>query len=81
MNLQQLPLISIVTFLPLVGAVILLFVKKENTELIKRFALVWTIFTFVASLGFVIGFRTADPAPSLARRRYGDQKHSAARGP
>jgi len=61
MNLQQLPLISIVTFLPLVGAVILLFVKKENTELIKRFALVWTIFTFVASLGFVIGFRTADP--------------------
>ena len=62
MNLQQLPLISIVTFLPLVGAVILFFVKKENTELIKRFTLVWTIFTFVVSLGFVIGFRTADPA-------------------
>ena len=61
MNLQQLPLISIVTFLPLVGAVILFFVKKENTELIKRFTLVWTILTFVVSLGFVIGFRTADP--------------------
>ena len=52
MNLQQLPLISIVTFLPLVGAVILFFVKKENTELIKRFTLVWTIITFVVSLGF-----------------------------
>jgi NADH-quinone oxidoreductase subunit M len=61
MNLQQLPLISIVTFLPLVGAVILFFVKKENTELIKRFTLVWTIITFVVSLGFVIGFRTNDP--------------------
>jgi NADH-quinone oxidoreductase subunit M len=61
MNLQQLPLISIVTFLPLVGAVILFFVKRENTELIKRFTLVWTILTFVVSLGFVIGFRTADP--------------------
>jgi NADH-quinone oxidoreductase subunit M len=56
MNLQQLPLISIVTFLPLVGAVILLFVKKENTDLIKRFTLVWTILTFVVSLGFLIGF-------------------------
>jgi NADH-quinone oxidoreductase subunit M len=61
MNLQQLPLISIVTFLPLVGAVILFFVKKENAELIKRFTLVWTIITFVVSLGFVIGFRTNDP--------------------
>jgi NADH-quinone oxidoreductase subunit M len=61
MNLQQLPLISIVTFLPLVGAVILLFVKKENADLIKRFTLVWTILTFVVSLGFLIGFRIADP--------------------
>ena len=61
MNLQQLPLISIVTFFPLVGAVILFFVKKENTELIKRFTLVWTILTFVLSLGFLIGFRTGDP--------------------
>jgi NADH-quinone oxidoreductase subunit M len=61
MNLQQLPLISIVTFLPLVGAVILFFVKKENTELIKRFTLVWTILTFVVSLGLVIGFRTDFP--------------------
>jgi NADH-quinone oxidoreductase subunit M len=61
MNLQQLPLISIVLFFPLVGAVILLFVKKEDTELIKRFTLVWTILTFVLSLGFVIGFRYADP--------------------
>ncbi len=61
MNLQQLPLISIVLFLPLVGAVILLFVKKEDAELIKRFTLVWTIITFVLSLGFLIGFQYGDP--------------------
>src|SRR5512139_175546 len=61
MNLQQLPLISIVLFFPLVGAVILLFVKKEDTELIKRFTLVWTILAFVLSLGFVVGFRYGDP--------------------
>ncbi len=61
MNFQQLPLISIVLFFPLVGAVILFFIKKENAELIKRFALVWSILTFVLSLGFVFGFHYADP--------------------
>ena len=61
MNLQQLPLITIVTFLPLVGAVLLFFVKKEHTETIKRFALIWTLITLVVSLGFLIGFRPAYP--------------------
>jgi NADH-quinone oxidoreductase subunit M len=61
MNLQQIPLISIVLFFPLVGAVILLFVKKEDTELIKRFTLVWTVLAFVLSLGFGVGFRYGDP--------------------
>jgi len=61
MNLQQLPLISIVLFFPLVGAVILFFIKKEDTELIKRFTLVWTILTFVLSLGFVLGFQSGEP--------------------
>src|SRR5512136_2516870 len=61
MNLQQFPLISIVLFFPLVGAVFLFFVKKEDTELIKLFTLVWTILTFVLSLGFVLGFQYGDP--------------------
>src|SRR5512136_2941822 len=61
MNLQQFPLISIVLFFPLVGAVFLFFVKKEDTELIKLFTLVWTILTFVLSLGFVLGFRYGYP--------------------
>ena len=61
MNFQQLPWISIVVFFPLVGAVILLFVKKENAELIKRFAFIWTLITLALSLIFVIGFRPNDP--------------------
>ncbi len=69
MNLQQLPLTSIVTFFPLLGAVILLFVKKENTELIRRFALIWTLITFVLSLGFVIGFRPNDPGFQFTESR------------
>ncbi len=60
MNLQQFPLISVVVFFPLVGAVILLFVKKENVELIKRFTLIWTVITFVLSLGLVIRFQIGE---------------------
>ena len=61
MNLQEIPLISIVLFFPLVGAVILAFVRRDDVELIKRFTLVWTIIAFVLSLGFVIGFQTGNP--------------------
>jgi NADH-quinone oxidoreductase subunit M len=61
MNLQQLPLISIVLFFPLVGAVIVAFMKRDDVELIKRFTLVWTIITFVLSLGFVLGFQYNNP--------------------
>ena len=68
MNLQQLPLITIVTFLPLLGALILLFVKKEQTDTIKRFALIWTLITFGVSLAFVVGFRLADPGYQFYER-------------
>jgi NADH-quinone oxidoreductase subunit M len=61
MNLQQLPLISIVLFFPLVGAVIVAFMKRDDAELIKRFTLVWTSIAFVLSLGFVISFQTGNP--------------------
>ncbi len=61
MNLQQIPLISIVLFFPLLGALILLFVNRESTELIKRFTLVWTVITLVLSLGLVIGFHSGVP--------------------
>jgi NADH-quinone oxidoreductase subunit M len=55
MNLTNLPLITIVTFLPLAGALILLFQRKTDTELLKQTALAATIITFLASLGFVAG--------------------------
>jgi NADH-quinone oxidoreductase subunit M len=61
MNLQEIPFISIVLFFPLVGAVIVAFMKRDDAELIKRFTLAWTIVAFVLSLGFVIGFQSGNP--------------------
>ena len=47
-------LLSIITWLPLVGALIILFVfKKENARAIKRFATAWFGLVFVVSLALV----------------------------
>lgn len=54
MNLTNLPLITIVTFLPLVGVIILLFQRREDTTTIKQTALVVSILTFIVSLLFVV---------------------------
>jgi NADH-quinone oxidoreductase subunit M len=47
-------LLSIITWLPLVGALIILFVfKKDNARAIKRFATAWFGLVFIVSLGLV----------------------------
>ncbi len=53
------PILSTVTFLPLVGALIILFIRDDN-ELARKnvfnVALLTSVFTFVLSLGIWIGF-------------------------
>ena len=55
MNLTNLPWVTIVTFLPLVGAFILLFQRREDANTLKQTALVFSVLTFIASLGFLFG--------------------------
>jgi NADH-quinone oxidoreductase subunit M len=43
-------------FLPVVGAVLLGFIKKGNEDALKRTALLFSILAFLASVGVVIGF-------------------------
>lgn len=50
MNQLNLPILSITTFLPLVGALILLAVPRANEQAIKRLALVASLVTFAVSL-------------------------------
>ncbi len=51
---STLPLITIVTFLPLVGVLILLFQRKDDADLLKRTALTVAAVVFVVSLLFVV---------------------------
>jgi NADH-quinone oxidoreductase subunit M len=49
-------LLSIVTFLPLAGGLLVLFVNGENKEAIRRTTLVVTLLTFAVSLLLPVGF-------------------------
>ena len=58
------PILSLVTFLPLAGVVLILFVRDESASglrNIRAIALWTTIITFVVSLFVWIGFDNADP--------------------
>jgi NADH-quinone oxidoreductase subunit M len=50
------PILTIITFLPLVGALPLLAIKKENTKGIRNWALAVSILTFVVSVPLFTGF-------------------------
>ncbi len=48
--------LTVTVFLPVVGAVLLGFIKKDNEDALKRTALVFTVLAFVVSIALVIGF-------------------------
>jgi NADH-quinone oxidoreductase subunit M len=54
-------LLSIVTFLPLVGALLVAFLPKEEGKLARGIALWTTIVVFLVSLGLLGGFEAASP--------------------
>ncbi|WP_185982949.1 NADH-quinone oxidoreductase subunit M [Aureimonas mangrovi] len=58
------PILSTVTFLPLVGALIILFIRDDNEQArrnVFNVALLTAVFTFVLSLGIWIGFDNTLP--------------------
>ncbi|MCO4771815.1 MAG: NADH-quinone oxidoreductase subunit M, partial [Deltaproteobacteria bacterium] len=57
---MDLPILSIVTFLPLVGAALVLALPKDNEDLPKMVALITTLVGFVVSLPLITGFDAAN---------------------
>src|SRR5262245_51088717 len=54
-------ILTIVTFTPAVGAVLLLFYNRDHVRSIRAFALIITILTFVFSLQLVSSFDSKSP--------------------
>ena len=65
------PILSTVTFLPLVGALLILFIRDEGESAkrnIRNVALLTTVFTFVLSLFIWAGFDNADPGFQMVEK-------------
>lgn len=54
-------LLTIVTFLPLLGAILLLFIPKDKTGLLKNTAFIITLLTFLLSLALYFGYDASSP--------------------
>jgi len=57
MNQTELPLLTLITFFPLLGAALLLFVNKEKKETIRWITLVVALLEFIFSLPLYFNFR------------------------
>ena len=65
------PILSTVTFLPLVGALLILLIRDDGRSArrnIRNVALLTTVFTFVLSLFVWIGFDNSDPGFQMVER-------------
>jgi NADH-quinone oxidoreductase subunit M len=67
-GLAGLPLVSLVTFLPLLGAVIIAFLPNDRPQLIRYAALGVALVTWVVSIALLVGFSATDPAFQFVER-------------
>jgi NADH-quinone oxidoreductase subunit M len=65
---MNIPILSIITFLPLAGAILLIFFKKENKDLLRKFALIITIINFVISLFLFFNFNAGTAEPQFVEK-------------
>jgi NADH-quinone oxidoreductase subunit M len=59
-------ILSILTFFPLLGILVILFLKQEREREIRWVALVASLITFAISLGVLVQFNPNDPALQMA---------------
>jgi len=65
---SALPLVSLVTFLPLAGAVLLVFIRGESLKAVRAAALAVSLLTFALSLFLFFGFDGASGLPEFVER-------------
>ncbi len=58
MNTLNFPIISLVTFFPLIGALVVMLIHKERKEALRKAALIFSLVEFVISLPLLIYFNS-----------------------
>jgi NADH-quinone oxidoreductase subunit M len=67
-NVLNLPILSLVTFTPLVGALILVFLGQDQHRCIKGVALAVSLLAFLFSLVVLVNFKPGDGQPQLVEQ-------------
>ena len=62
------PILSIITFIPLAGALLLIFINKDKENLLRNIALILTIATFIISLTLYFNFDDGNPDPQFVEK-------------
>src|ERR1043166_4737261 len=53
---HQIPILSVVTFVPLIGAIVIIFATRRDSPSIKYWALAWAVVDFVLSIPLWLAF-------------------------
>jgi NADH-quinone oxidoreductase subunit M len=67
-NILGFPILSLITYLPLAGAILLLFVGREQIRTIRNLTFVFSLATFVVSLVIPPNYDASTPAVQFAER-------------
>lgn len=65
---MNIPILSIITFLPLAGAILLIFFNRDNKDLLRKFVLAITIINFIISLFLFFNFNAGTAEPQFAEK-------------
>jgi NADH-quinone oxidoreductase subunit M len=66
--MMNFPILTFVTFFPLLGAVLMIFIRKEKATLLRYFALAFALATFVVSLALYFKFDGAIADPQFVEK-------------
>ncbi len=65
---MNIPIVSFITFFPLAGAIILIFINKEKRSLLLSFSFIIALITFAASLLLYFNFNSQTPDPQFVEK-------------
>lgn len=68
MNQFGIPILTLIVFLPLAGAIPILFFRRSDTLLIRTWTLMVSLVAFVLSLSLIFGFRLGASSPQFVEQ-------------
>jgi len=66
--MNNIPILSLITFLPLAGAILFIFINKKHENLLRTLALILTIAVFIISLSLYFNFDSETAAPQFVEK-------------